>query len=212
MKIEKLTDNKIRIIINIEELSEKNIDIFNLPNSKEKIYSLFDKILKEAEKQVGFKAHDCRLLIEAFSTSEGYIVFTFTKYKNEINFEKSTKKPKYKRKTYTNNYNNAIYQFNNFEEFCNFCTYCNSTKLADLKQLAKNISLYEYNNFYYLILSNINKDFAYINLFYASISEFSNLASTSIIYKSKIQEYGKVIFKANAVKNILKYFAVNDKK
>ena len=28
MKIEKLTDNKIRIIINIEELSEQNIDIF----------------------------------------------------------------------------------------------------------------------------------------------------------------------------------------
>ena len=38
MKIEKLTDNKIRIIINFEELSEKNIDIFNLPDSKEKIY------------------------------------------------------------------------------------------------------------------------------------------------------------------------------
>ena len=66
MKIEKLTDNKIRIIINIEELSEKNIDIFNLPSSKEKIYDLFDGILKEAEKQVGFKAQDCRLLIEAF--------------------------------------------------------------------------------------------------------------------------------------------------
>ena len=40
MKIEKLTDNKIRIIINLEELSEQNIDIFNLPNSKEKIYEL----------------------------------------------------------------------------------------------------------------------------------------------------------------------------
>ena len=41
MKIEKLTDNKIRIIINLEELSEQNIDIFNLHNSKEKIYELF---------------------------------------------------------------------------------------------------------------------------------------------------------------------------
>ena len=27
MKIEKLTDNKIRIIIDLEELSEKNIDL-----------------------------------------------------------------------------------------------------------------------------------------------------------------------------------------
>ena len=80
MKIEKLTDNKIRIIINFEELSEKNIDIFNLPDSKEKIYDLFDGILKEADKQVGFNTQDCRLLIEAFSSSEGYIIFTFTKY------------------------------------------------------------------------------------------------------------------------------------
>ena len=149
MKIEKLTDNKIRIIINFEELSEKNIDIFNLPDSKEKIYDLFDGILKEADKQVGFNTQDCRLLIEAFSSSEGYIIFTFTKYKSNIKPEKTTKKLRLKRKTYKNNYTNAIYKFNNFEEFCNFCTYCNKTKLSDLKQLAKNISLYEYNNFYY---------------------------------------------------------------
>ncbi len=30
MKIEKLTDNKIRIIINIDELSKENIDIHSL--------------------------------------------------------------------------------------------------------------------------------------------------------------------------------------
>ena len=89
-----------------------------------------------------------------------------------------------------------------------FCTYCNNTKLSDLKQIAKNIALYEYKNSYYLVFSNINNNYSYINLFYTIISEFSNLASTSILYKSKIQEYGKVIFKANAVKNALKYFAV----
>ncbi len=209
MKIEKLTDNKIRIIINFEELSEKNIDIFNLPDSKEKIYDLFDGILKEADKQVGFNTQDCRLLIEAFSSSEGYIIFTFTKYKSNIKPEKPAKKLRLKRKTYKNNYTNAIYKFNNFEEFCNFCTYCNKTKLSDLKQLAKNISLYEYNNFYYMVLSTINKNYAKINLFYTAISEFSTLASTSILFKSKIQEYGRVIFKANAIKNAIKYFETN---
>ncbi len=209
MKIEKLTDNKIRIIINFEELSEKNIDIFNLPDSKEKIYDLFDGILKEADRQVGFNTQDCRLLIEAFSSSEGYIIFTFTKYKSNIKPEKPAKKLRLKRKTYKNNYTNAIYKFNNFEEFCNFCTYCNKTKLSDLKQLAKNISLYEYNNFYYLVLSTINKNYANINLFYTAISEFSTLASTSILFKSKIQEYGRVIFKANAIKNAIKYFETN---
>lgn len=113
---------------------------------------------------------------------------------------------KFKRKTFSNSYRNAIYKFNNFEEFCNFCTYCSSSKFFDLKDFAKNISLYEYKNLYYLIFSNINKDFKYANLFYTSISEFSNLVSSSLVFKSKLTEHGKVIFKGNAIKNGIKYF------
>ena len=84
MKIEKLTDNKIRIILNIDELPEKIIDLHTLSQNNSTVHSLFKKILVEAEKQVGFKVQNCRLLIEAFSTSEGYIVFTLTKYKEKL--------------------------------------------------------------------------------------------------------------------------------
>lgn len=206
MKIEKLTDNKIRIIINLDELSEKNIDIHSLAQNNDKAHSLFQTILSEAEKQVGFKVQNCKLLVEAFSTSEGYVVFTLTKYKNEISPENSPKKLRFKRKAFGTSYKNAIYKFNNFEEFCNFCTYCNTSKLSDLKGFAKNISLYEYKNLYYLVFSNINIGFKYTNLFYTSISEFSNLITNSLILKSKLDEHGKVIFKGNAVKNGIKYF------
>lgn len=206
MKIEKLTDNKIRIIINLDELSEKNIDIHSLAQNNDKVHSLFQTILNEAEKQVGFKVQNCKLLVEAFSTSEGYIVFTLTKYKNEISSENSSKKLKFKRKVLSNSYQNAIYKFNHFDEFCNFCTYCYTSKLSDLKNFAKNIALYEYNGSYYLVFSNINMEFKYTNLFYTSISEFSNLVSTSLVLKSKLGEHGKVIFKGNAIKNGIKYF------
>ncbi len=155
---------------------------------------------------MGFKVQNCKLLVEAFSTSEGYVVFTLTKYKNELSPESSPKRLKFKRKTFSNSYSNAIYKFNNFEEFCNFCTYCSASKFSDLKDFAKNISLYEYKSLYYLIFSNINKDFKYTNLFYTSISEFSNLVSSSLVFKSKLAEHGKVIFKGNAIKNGIKYF------
>lgn len=204
MKIEKLTDNKIRIIIDLDELSDKNIDIHSLIENNDKAHLLFQTILNEAEKQVGFKVQNCKLLVEAFSTKDGYVVFTLTKYKNDSSH--SPKKVKYRRKTLSNTYKNAIYKFNNFDEFCNFCTYCNSSKLSDLTGFAKNISLYEYNNFYYLIFTNINISFNYNNLFYTSISEFSNLISNSLIFKSKLMEHGRVIFKANAIKNGIKYF------
>ena len=204
MKIEKLTDNKIRIIIDLDELSEKNIDLHSLAKNSDKVHSLFQTILVEAEKQVGFKVQNCKLLIEAFSTSDGYVVFTLTKYMNEPNHV--SKKPKYKRKSIRNSYHNAIYKFNNFDEFCNFCTYCNSSKLSDLKDFAKNISLYEFKGFYYLVLTNININYKYNHLFYTSISEFSNLVSNSLILKSKLIEHGNAIFKTNAIKNGIKFF------
>ena len=206
MKFEKLTDNKIRIIVNLDELSEKNIDIHSLTQNNDKSNSFFQTILIEAEKQIGFKVKDCKLLVEAFSTSEGFIVFTLTKCKNEASRENHSKKLKFKRKSFSNTYKNAIYKFNSFDEFCNFCTYCSTSRLSDLKLFAKNISLYEYNHLYYLVFFDININFKYTNLFYTSISEFSNLVSNSLVFRSKLAEHGKIIFKGNAVKNGIKYF------
>ena len=203
MKIEKLTDNKIRIIVNIDELSE-NIDLKNLIKSDNESFALFQNLLKEAEKQVGFTVQGCRLLVEAFSTSEGMIVFTLTKYK--IDSEQSNKKLKIKRKSLNNFHKNAIYKFENFEEFCNFCTYCTKTPLSNLKQFAKNISLYEYNNLYYLVFSDIFETYKFSNLFNTTIAEFSSLTSTSLVFKSNLIEHGNVIFKANAISNCMKYF------
>lgn len=212
MKIEKLTENKIRIIINLDELSKKNIDINSLAVNNEKAHKLFQSILKEAEKQVGFKVKDCRLLVEIYSTQEGHIIFTLTKYKNELNVshsEKSTKNLKFKRKSLDNNYKNTIYKFDTFEEFCLFCTYCNNTKLNNLDNFAKSISLFEFKSSYYLVFTNININYKYLNLFYTSICEFSNLVSTSIIFRSRLSERGKAIFKTNAIKKGIEYFVTN---
>ena len=44
MKIEKLTDNKIRIIIDLDELPEKDINMHNLTVNNDKAYSLFQNI------------------------------------------------------------------------------------------------------------------------------------------------------------------------
>ena len=57
MKIEKITDNKIRIILDIDELTEKNIDFLSLTKNTKETQVLFKKILKQAEKEVDFKKH-----------------------------------------------------------------------------------------------------------------------------------------------------------
>lgn len=207
MKIEKLTENKIRIILDINELKEKNIDFTSLAENTDSAQKLFKNILKQAEKEVGFDPSDSKILIEAFLSSEGFFVLTFTKLNSDLNPLSS--KPirlKVKRKCYEGSSKNAIYRFDTFDEFCNFCTYLNSTVLGDLKGFAKKILLYEYNSKLFLILDKINTNYSNSALFYTSIAEFAKLVSNSPTFESTILEFGKVVLKNNAIRNGIKYF------
>ena len=207
MKIEKLTDNKIRIILNSDELQAQNIDVKSLVSNTDIAQSLFKNILKRAEKEVGFVVADSKLLIEAFISSEGCFIITFTKFKPDIKTTNcKNSRLKVKRKTpYTSN-KNVIFIFNNFDEFCNFWTYINNSYLEDLNKIAKQILLYEYNSKYYLSISEININLESLSSFYTSISEFAKMISNSTNFESKLIEYGKLIFKHNAIKNGIKYF------
>ena len=208
MKIEKLTDNKIRIILDIDDLIKKNIDVHSLIKNTDGTQKFFEKLLKQAQKEVDFDIQDSKLLIEAFISTDGFFVLTFTKISNQISKQKISI-PRGKRKI-TNTFSKyAIYKFDTFDEFCSFCTYLSNTKLGNLKKFAKNISLYEYNSNYFLVFSEINTDFENTSLFYVSISEFAKLTSNSSCFASKLVEYGKTIFKNNAIQNGIKFFETN---
>ena len=170
---------------------------------------LFLNILSKAEKEVGFYTENCKLLIEAFSTPDDLFVFTITKY-SENDFKdvllNSPKKLKVKRKAVNINNTDAIYQFNGFEEFCNFCNCIKSKNQFDITKLSKHISLYLYNNTYYLILSNIKTDYKNIKIFYNTISEFGKFVSNSNTFKTKLLEHGTSIIKKNAISIGIKYF------
>ena len=207
MKIEKLTDNKIRIIFNIDDLARKNIDIHSLIKNTDGTQKFFKKLLKEAEKEVGFDAQDSKLLIEAFISNDGFFILTFTKITNES--QKKSILPKVKRKKFDLSSKYAIYQFENFNEFCNFCTYLKNSKLGSLKKFAKKISLYEYNSKYFLVFADIDTEFKDSSLVYVSICEFAKLASNSPCFSSRLLEYGKTIYKNNAIQNGINFAETN---
>ena len=73
--------------------------------------------------------------------------------------------------------------------------------------MAKKISLYEYNHKYFLIFSEIDLKSELTNFTYTVISEFAKLSSTSKNFESKISEFGKIIFKNDAIKNGINFFA-----
>lgn len=202
MKIEKITENKIRIILNLEDLQAKNIDLHSLMANSIESQSLFVDMLDEAEKTVGFYTKDAKIMIEAMASSDGIFIFTITK----VNDENSNKKVRIKRKTTHMDNSKAIFKFESFDEYCSFCTYVNTDLSYGLKGLSKNSSLYLYDDTYFLIITDINLDFNYLKQFYTTISEFAKLMPNPDNFERKLFEYGKPIMKRNAIGRSIEYF------
>lgn len=70
MQIEKLTENKIRITLNLDDLKEQNIDLHTFMSSSLESQDLFYNMLDKAEKEIGFKTKDYKLMIEAIAVPE----------------------------------------------------------------------------------------------------------------------------------------------
>lgn len=209
MKIEKLTENKIRVIISPSDLEMKDLDVHLLMTKTLEGQNFFAKMLEKAKNEVGFNTDGCKLLIEAFSSSDDILVFTITKYSSQ-DLRKSTdiskKRLTVKRKTLNLLNKQAIYQFSNFEEFCSFCECIDRCNNFNIKNFSKNISLYLYHDTYYLLIKNINTSYKYIKTFYSIATEFSTPLSCSISFENKLLEHGKVIIKRNAISTGVKYF------
>lgn len=215
MKIEKLTDNKIRIIINSSDLEQKSLNIHSLMSRTLDRQEFFTEMIEKARYEVGFNPDGCRLLIETFSTSEDVLVITVTKRKPE-NTSSSFSEPKKtlkltpKKKSPNLPSKQAIYRFDNFEEFCDFCQSINNNSQFDVRKFSKNISLHLYNNTYYLLVKNINLNYELAECFSSLVTEFSKPIKYSSVFENKLLEYGKPIMKRNAIATGIKYFGAKN--
>lgn len=204
MKIEKLTDNKIRVIMNSNELGCTNINIHNIMTKAIETQDIFSSILKKAEKEVNFYTDGCKLLIEAFSSFEDMVVFTITKFSPDNNSKK--KKLIAKRKSFDTISKQVICRFESFDVFCEFCNAINNIHKLDINKLVKNAILYLWQDAYYLVLKNINTNSESINLLYSILPEFGKPLSFSNNFEYKLLEHGKVVIKRNAIQIGIKYF------
>ena len=200
MKIEKLTENKIRIIIKQEDMESNNIDLHKFVLKSIESQSLFLKILNQAKEELDFNVDGYKLLIETFSSSDDIFIFTITKYIDSDfrNFQNTSDKKNLKIRK-------KIINFNNFDYLYDFCNMLFNNKI-NIKDFCKKNSLYLYNNVYYLILENI--DITQINFkkFNSYISEFSTYKSYSKNFEYKLKEHGKLIINKNAVNKIFNIF------
>lgn len=204
MKIEKLTENKIRVIINSDELGLNDINVHSIMTKAIETQEIFSDILKRAEKEVDFYTDGYKLLIEAFSSLDDVVVFTITKFLPNNAMKK--KKLVAKKKIFDRTNEQAICSFNDLDDFCKFCNALKNIHNMNSKKLARNIVLYLWKDTYYLVLKNIHTDYKSIDSFYSILSEFGKLLSFSDNFETKLLEHGKTIIKKNAIDIGMQYF------
>lgn len=130
MKIEKLNNDKLKVILNKNDLEENNIDLNTFMANSLESQELFLDILDLAEEKFDFYANNSKLLVESISLANNIFIFTITKLYNES----------------TSISSNYIYCFSNFDNFSSIITLINN-----------DTSLYEYNSKFYLIINMDNR-------------------------------------------------------
>ena len=206
MKIEKITENKIRIILKQEDFKDKTLNFRKLLLTTPESQSLFLEILNKAKEEVNFDTDGHKLLIEAFFENEDVFVFIITKYIDSNNTCKPKKYLTVKRKYQVPNCSCYIYQFNKFENFCDYCNFINNSIDINIKKVFKSSILYFYNDTYYLVIDNNNSSNSFMNIIHSYLSEFSDSYILNSDFKYKLQEHGKIIMKNNAILTGIKYF------
>lgn len=143
-------------------------------------------------------------MIEAIAVPEGNFILTVTRIKQD-SLVNSKKKIQAKRKTLKFQNEKLIYEFNSFDSFCDFCNYLTLNNSSIIKRLKKS-KLYTYNLKYYLCLFTSNVSIEDLKTLHYMLLEFSEYMHNSILFESKLNEYGKLIVKQNAINLINKYF------
>ena len=64
MYFEKITENKIKITLSIQDLQEKNIDLHSFMSNSVESQDLFYDMLDRANEEIGFETNNCKLAIE----------------------------------------------------------------------------------------------------------------------------------------------------
>ena len=189
MKIEKLSENKIRVIFNYEDLSNNNIDIHSFMSNSVESQSIFLNILNEAERKVGFITDNYKLSIEALALSNNTFIITITKMEKEFN-------KSHRVHAQRNNFSNTIsskliYKFSTYTDLICLKNFLKNYNSELFNKFIKSYLLYEYNNFLFLIIENIeNKNIIDLTNI---ISEFAiQIEDTGIVFE-KIREFGKIV-------------------
>lgn len=184
MKIELIDENRIKVILSCYDILELNFDVSSLSTDTAEARLLFKDILKSAEEKFGFCANVDRIVVEAIpSVREGYVIY-ITKASDKFGFKNTVSDSEEK---------SAIFSFADFSTL-------KTAVCTAAAMYGGRTDLFLLDSKYYLVLgSGLKENFKKTEVM---LTEFGEKILNSVMFETVLNEYGKLIYKKNAVNMI----------
>lgn len=209
MRIEKINDNKIKVMIDAAEAKAWNISFKNISENTPRVQEMFWAAMRLAEKNVDFSVDGAQLFVEAVEADDdedGFgMLITKVCSKDELknavencSYQGRVKQTQMKRKQSVRA-QRYIYRFRDFETVC--------AAVEELREFyAGESTLYKCEGAFYLYLIPSNP--ALFSDAEAGLLEFASSMRNTLYMHGRLNEYGEKMIAKNAVEVMQEYFCV----
>jgi len=202
MKIERLSQDKIRIFLTFDDLLERGIQKEDMWREIPKVHELFSEMMDQAYTELGFDASG-PLAVEVYALPAQGMVVIVTRGKMNGPVDRGAEEDDseddiYEMEVTLEQSDVVMYAFRDFEDVISVC------KQLKASELTEDGSLFAYNGKYILALEPAELDSTGHNAVIALLAEYGE--ATSVTY-AMLEEYGKVIMAEAAVREICHHFS-----
>lgn len=206
MKIERINENKIKVMINNSEAKEWNITLQNISKNTPEVQKMFWRAIGMAKESVDFSVDGARLVVETMPADDSGIGMLITKVCSDSELKAAVDKCAQKGKIRHNELKTTegravgcryIYRFETFEDVCDAARV--------LKDRYNGFStLYKMEDKYYLYM--VTSDPVSVCETEVILSEFAGRVESSQFVHGKLNEFGTVMIENNTIEVLNKYF------
>lgn len=197
MRVERLNQDKIRIFLTFDDLTERGIEKDDMWRDIPKVHELFNDMMDQAHDEVGFTVNG-PVAVEVFSLPAQGMVVIVTRGKTEASNDADDLDYDdiYEMQVTLEESDDIVYVFHDFEHLI---------ELAHRIQVKAPYggSAYAYRGRYYLVFEDVDMERSEYDDFIAVLSEYGE---ASTLTKHVLQEYGKSIVETDAVGVLCRHF------
>ncbi|MBP1155231.1 MULTISPECIES: genetic competence negative regulator [unclassified Paenibacillus] len=193
MKMERLSQDKIRIFLTFDDLTERGIHKEDMWREIPKVHELFSEMMDQAYMELGFDATG-PLAVEVLAMPAQGMMVIVTRGKMNFSHTEDTMdedlEEVYELEVTLDETDQVTYAFHDFEDLLRLAKVINPL-------LTDGGTLYSYKNKWILLIDAADMEDKQLQLIVAVLSEYGDATSVT---QAMLEEYGKTVIESDAVK------------